>query len=274
MGTIPTSQTAADLALLASEGLTIHDSDDEDSAPDPLSKTNAGLVNYPRPRLTGLDFDTWKHLVNVASIVGRMGEPITAENIKEYSPQIDIDLITKVLGTNEFAAILEYRGVLDDQSPVGLTERQMMTLNLVTNFSDLRPLRTKLKSIGVTHSEFQQWLSTSGRFKRVFRKLSEQLFDEAQGAVNIALTSEAVKGDIRAIKYFNEVSGRHDPATRNIADVKQVLSAVVDAVSSTVKDPQILAEITAKLSAIMVSSGLAQGSSRLADAFSGNRELT
>ena len=209
------------------------------------------------PQVRGLDWETWKKLINTAVLLAQAGAVVDLDGVKNLCPEVPIEIVRAVFATQNYARALEMRGVIDEKSTVGLTEKQMLAINTLTNFADTRKIKTKLKEIGVSESEFNTWLrSRNSRFKAMYRRLSENLFDDAQAAVNTTLVQKAVEGDdIRYIKLFNEMSGRWDPATRQQTDVRQVLNGIVEILTSTIKDPDLLREIGGKLQMLMATSG-------------------
>lgn len=235
----------------------------EVEAKDPRKLYNeeqAALSTISPPRIKDLTWEMWQRAVSNAALLGRAGKKIDADTLKVMMPDVPISLLIELLSNEKFARILEERGVIDDESPVGMTERQMQTLALLTNFTDKRAIQTKLRSIGVPDWEFQQWLGGNSRFKRLYRKFSEQLFDEAQPAVNVALSTLAVEGDLRAIKYFNEISGRWDPNSKQVMDVQALLRGIMEILTSTITDPDLLRLIGGKLAVLVGSLNSGTGS--------------
>jgi hypothetical protein len=220
----------------------------------------AALSEVGKPRIAGLDDDKWRRAVSNAALLGRAGKRIDADSLKIMMPDTDLSTLVELVANNKFALVLEKRGVIDDNSPIGMTERQMQTLTVLTNFTDKRSLKTKLSSIGVAEFEFQQWLGGNSRFKRLYRKFSEALFEEAQPAVNVALATIASDGDLRAIKYFNEISGRWDPNSKQVMDVQALLRGIVEILTSTITDPHLLQQIGGRLSVLVGSLNAGTGS--------------
>lgn len=232
------------------------------------------------PQVSGLDWGIWLKLINSAVLLAQAGATVSLDGVKDLCPEVPVDVINRVFASNNYARALEMRGVIDEKSTVGLTEKQMLALNLITNFTDTRKLSMKLKSIGVSESEFNTWTRGHKRFKTIYRRLSENLFDDAQAAVNTTLVQKAVDGeDIRWTKLFNEMSGRWDPATRQQTDVRQVLQAVIEILTSTIKDPELLREIGGKMQMLMIGTSPVEvvesdGADDNTNEYSAGRQLT
>lgn len=209
------------------------------------------LVQVKMPRKAGLSFAMWKSAINNACLLHRFGRDINLENLDSVCKDVPRELLEYLLGNDQFSKALEMRGAIEPNSTVGLTERQILTLNMLTNFADTRSIDTKLRSAGIKKSEFQQWLGRDTKFKRMYRALSEDLFDHAQAAVNVATVQGAVNGDIRFVKYFNEMTGRWDPSTQQSMDVQVLLRGIAEILTSTIHDPELLRQIGGKLSILM-----------------------
>lgn len=206
--------------------------------------------------------------VELVALAFRTGMPVTPESLTELNDRdFPIELARAMFESVEFNEALVARGVVTKalvrkdgtmQRPgVNINElsgRQIMVINQLTDYTDKRSIRVKLTSLGVQWWEFQQWQAFPA-FSVAYKALGEQLFQDAQAAVNAALTSAAVDGDIPAIKLFNEMSGRHDPTRRQVMDVRAVLNGVVEILNSSIKDPELLATIGGKLAALAGSSG-------------------
>jgi hypothetical protein len=204
--------------------------------------------------IPGLSLIMWRRAISAAAIIYNRGLPVTIDSILEAQPWIPRETLAKLFAHREWARALRDRGVGADF--MGLNERQMMALAHMTNFTDKRSEAAKLRSLGIESWEFQTWLSGNAEFARLYREASERLFKEAQAAVNIALVNESTKGNVGAIKYFNQLSGRYDPNSVNTMNVQQVLQAVVEILSEELRDkPDLLRTIGGRLALVAGSSG-------------------
>lgn len=218
-----------------------------------LAPVEEGIVVPPADEISGLTNAQWKLIITTAVSVYQSGQDITEEAICRRNKRVDTKLVGPLLRHSKFRAALEQRGVTPNWS--GLSERQMLLLSSITDFSDKRSLSTKLKAARVPNWEFKVW-QANPTFRKEYRRASEELFEEAQASVNVSLTQNAVNGDLASQKYFNEVSGRFNPATQSTQDVRAVLQAVVEVLTSTITDPDLLREISGKLSTVMVAQGV------------------
>jgi hypothetical protein len=166
---------------------------------------------------------------------------------------IDADIISKYLADPNTDTVLTELGVTSPNS-TGLSEKQLLALSMLSSFSDSRSLSAKLKSIGIKDWEFNNWLGYP-KFQTAYRRITEDLLSEVQPVINTSLvqlatglTSKDGKPDLAAIKYLNEVNGRWDPASRQVLDMRQFMTKVVDILTQELADdPAKLQRIGARL---------------------------
>ena len=162
---------------------------------------------------------------------------------------------------SQFIDVVRERGLIlapSKDNPDGLTIRQLLALSKAADILDRRPLAKKLADVGVGWWEWQTWLANP-IFSREHRRTAENALEKNQADVLNALTASAVGGDLRAIEYFNKVSGRYDPNTQNIVNVREVLSGVIEILQEVLSDqPATLAKIGAKLQLQLLQSGVGQ----------------
>lgn len=134
---------------------------------------------FRKPPVKGLSQGDWKNLVNHACLLARLGQEVSIENLIEAVPSVEPKIIEQVFESHKFGDILEARGVMLQN--VGLSERQMLTLNVLTNFTDTRKIATKLKGIGFRRASFSSgWERThgsrepTGNFRKTFLTTHKQ----------------------------------------------------------------------------------------------------
>jgi len=136
----------------------------------------------------------------------------------------------------------------------GLSGVQMRALSVMTDFTSNLNLQAKLKKAGIAWYEWQGWLNDP-TFRAHHDRLANELFKKAQASVDEAVVSGAVNGKLEFIKYFNEISGKHDPARRAHQDVQTILNGIVEIITRNVTDPEILTRISSELSAVVAKLG-------------------
>lgn len=176
----------------------------------------------------------------------------STEDMQEYFANVlDPDIVSKYMSDPNTPLALNQLGISSPDS-IGLSEKQMLALTTLSSFTDARPLSQKLKSIGIKDWEFNNWLGYP-KFQTVYRKITEDLLSEVQPVINSALVQLATgsttgKPDLPAIKYLNEMNGRWDPAARQVLDMRNFMTKVVDILTQELADdPARLQRIGARL---------------------------
>lgn len=121
-----------------------------------------------------------------------------------------------------------------------LSEKQIAAITVVSNIHDTRPNAAKLAGIGVTSEEYYGW-QQDPKFKAELEARAEDLLGNLYPEAVQALGKQVKGGNINALKFYWEVSGRMD--TPELVNVKMMMQRVIEAVQKHVKDPEVLAAI-------------------------------
>ena len=128
----------------------------------------------------------------------------------------------------------------------GLTENQIATTVILTDFFDTRTRLAKLRQLGITTTQFNGWMRDK-KFKTFFNKMSRKHFEEAEHIAREGLVKGMDRGDVSAIKYYNELTGE-SPDTQNISIL---LTRLVEVIQIHVKDPGTLYAIEQSFGRVM-----------------------
>lgn len=209
----------------------------------------------------------WRATILALSVYYRTFKKFaTAHDLSEYlQGHVHEDIIEKYLSDPETELALSNLGI--SMPNAGLSEKQLLALSIISSFTDARPLNQKLKSIGVMHWEFNNWLGYP-KFSAAYRRITEDLLSEVQPVINTSLVQLATgtgpasngKPDLAAIKYLNEVNGRWDPSSRQALDVRIVITKMIEILTSEITDPELLRRIGARLQAVVQVSNIVQQS--------------
>lgn len=122
-----------------------------------------------------------------------------------------------------------------------LTEEQLVVANVMLDLRDNRSQSKKLRELGVSTAKWEGWLRDPA-FQSYLRTRAENLLPDNLHESHLALLDRVRSGDMVAIKYFNELTGRYNPNANDKADVNAVLMMVMEVIQIHVKDPnQVLA---------------------------------
>lgn len=188
-------------------------------------------------------FDLWPELKDIKEAVPDFNE--TKAYLKDRflnalhnrglpGPPVERKYISRLEGT-------KHEDAHDNFSPA-----QIAVVVTLTDFYDQRSDFTKLKSLGITTTQFNGWMRNR-EFKQFFNALSRKHFAEADHLARKGLIKGMDKGDLASIKYFNELTGE-SPEERN---VQVLLSRIVEAIQLHVKDPVVLHRIEQSFAQIL-----------------------
>lgn len=162
-----------------------------------------------------------------------------------------------VLDTEQFKNAMLSRGV-PWKNGSGLTGQQMYTLQILTDPSNRGDLRSKLRKASVTYQQYRAWLAQP-QFSAYLNSVTEMMLIDHIPDFNTALTKKALEGDLNAIKFAYELTGRHDPNKQQVTDLKAIMQALIEIITRNVKDPATLAAISNELHLTLVSHNVVKG---------------
>lgn len=209
--------------------------------------------------IPGITRDRMNHLIEAVIVYWRQSGTLpNGTELQQMCPEIPRHIAHMAMQNPKFHSQLELRGVIPDKRVYtndagetvrvenGLTGRQLLALSQLTDVSSSKSLNQKLKDAGIQWSEWQLWMSNK-RFREAHDKLAEDVFRKAQASVDLQVASGALDGRLDFIKYYNEITGRHDPKRRAHQDVQTILRIMVDIIMRNVTDPAILAKINEEI---------------------------
>jgi hypothetical protein len=163
-------------------------------------------------------------------------------------------LYDKSLKSASFRHAMLNRGItlrgLDGNAGGGiLTEEQLVAANTMLDLTDNRSRKKKLMDLSVSSAKWEGWLRDPV-FQSYIRTRAENILGDNIHESHLALVDRVKTGDINAIKYFNEITGRYVPNASDKADVNAVLMMVLEVIQRHVRDPASLSAIGDELVAI------------------------
>jgi len=187
----------------------------------------------------------------------------TPRELHEYSKKtVPLALCHRVWKVQPFLEVLYSRGLPAVESltvrredphvvtSIALSEalepRQLLALSVMTDTTQRLTLETRLRRAGISKSEWQNWMRNK-KFRAKFENIARETFIRSQSMIDLQLASGALEGKLDFIKYYNEVSGRHDPNKQAKVEVRAVLAAVVEIITRNVTDPETLNRISSEM---------------------------
>jgi hypothetical protein len=173
-------------------------------------------------------------------------------------PQWTPLLIQRILLSTEFTLLANKRGVpyfRTKAEQVGLTYEMTSTVAVLLDTTRVDSLRSRLRDVGVTYNTYQTWLKFAP-FRNMIEAGADQMLSNSYVDMNRALVQQAVKGDVNAIKFAYELTGRYDPNSKQVMEVNAVIASMVEIIQKHVTDQDTLSSIALDLQMLAAANGL------------------
>ena len=144
--------------------------------------------------------------------------------------------------TPEYRSGMAKRGIEVNANVSELTQEQLACISVLTDYTDRRGVTSKLKALGISSSVYRGWLK-QWPFNDAIRRIAAQGLSEAVPMAETALAEKAANGNINALKYLFEVTGRYNPQQQQAIDAQELIAIMVDVAQEVMsKNPEMLEE--------------------------------
>lgn len=154
------------------------------------------------------------------------------------------EYVQKIMLSPEFTRAMLIRGV-DVTGSTGLTPEQDQAI-VIMSAPDAMPFRQKLKLAGISMSVWSSWLRNP-LFKEVWDRKAGNLLKVHENDMVNSLVGQALNGDLGAIKYAFEVSGKHNPQNQRAVDAEILVAKLIEIIQDEVKDLEVLSRIATRM---------------------------
>jgi hypothetical protein len=145
-----------------------------------------------------------------------------------------------------FIKAMESRGIIISdgvaEPPVDFSKAQLAAIVTMTDYLDQRSATSKLKNLGLTSTQWNAWMKDT-KFKEYVHELSAKNFVDGIHMAQLGLARKLETGDVNAIKYYYEVTGRFQGGDQNNQNIRLVITKLVEVLQRRIKDPELLAAI-------------------------------
>lgn len=156
----------------------------------------------------------------------------------------------------ELAYFLSKRGIkAKTANSVRLTDTQLAAANLVLNFMDRRSPPQKLKSLGVTPTEWQGWLKQPA-FADYLKHRTGETLDANTHEAHLGLLKAVERGDASALKLYYEITGAYKQNENPAVNLQLVVSLLIEVIEKNIPDPAVKLAISKDVELVMLRSGL------------------
>lgn len=148
---------------------------------------------------------------------------------------------------------LSNRGIIlpmGEEVPSELTSEQVAAVSLILDYGDKRSHNVKLRSLGITPTKWHGWLKNE-IFKNYLHSLSANGLEDALHVAHTGLLNATERGDVSAIKYYMELTGRFTEEAGQNQNFKVMVHRLGEAIQRHVKDPEVINMIAADFEIIM-----------------------
>lgn len=134
------------------------------------------------------------------------------------------------------------------KAPPPLTPLQLIVANKLLDLSDQKSESKKLRDCGVTTHRFQTWLRDPN-FAGYLRDRTENMLGEYQHEAMLSLIDQVRSGNMKAIQYYHEMTGRYitqtakNAGTTGAFDVKILLIRLIEILEDEIDDNALAARI-------------------------------
>lgn len=197
--------------------------------------------------------ELFERVLAAAVAADRRGFFVELQTVLDQDPSLSKADVELVWGSSKFQRSLSDRGIKVSRDGV-LSLRQENFLQAYLNPLNLLPPHVLAKRMKIGVAELDGWMREKG-FAAAFKVKSAENLERFLPLADQALGQLVQSGDMKAITFLNQLTGRFDPNAKGQLDVAGLLLMVQDIVLRHVRDPITKRNIGRELMA------LAQGNS-------------
>ena len=192
--------------------------------------------------------DLFERVLAAAVAADRQGLFLECQVVLDQDASLDKEGVELVWGSSKFQRALSDRGIKTTANP-NLTLRQETFLQAYLNPLNLLTPQVLAKRLKISSSELAGWLNQK-EFAHAMKVKSEENLQKFIPMADAALGQLVQQGDMKAITFVNQLTGRFDPNARQQLDVPSLLLQVQDIVLRHVLDPVVKRNIARELIAL------------------------
>jgi hypothetical protein len=177
----------------------------------------------------------FERVLAAAVAADRRGFFVEPQTVLDQDQGLTREEVELVWQTSKFQRSLQDRGIATTKNP-NLTLRQETFLQTYLNPMNLKPPQIIAKQLKISIPELDGWMRQK-HFAEAMSAKSEENLRKFLPLADQALGQLVQSGDMKAITYVNQMTGRFDPNAKQSIDVVALLLAVQDIVLKHVRDP-------------------------------------
>lgn len=156
--------------------------------------------------------------------------------------------------------IVTVTGHKPDKKVAKLTPIQLVVANKLLDLYDTRSPRKKMQDLGVSSAQYSSWMRDP-EFSSYLQQRAESMLGDTQHEAMLALMDKVQAGDLNAIKYYHELTGRFTPASSrevgsNAGDLQNMVIRIIEIVIDEC-DPVTASRISDRLKGLVTGAQVA-----------------
>jgi hypothetical protein len=209
-----------------------------------LSKFETRLESDKRTKEQAL----FESVLAAAIAADRQGLFLETQVILDQDPLLEKGQVELVWASSKFQKALADRGIKTTANP-NLTLRQENFLQAYLNPMNLLTPQVLAKRMKISVNEIDGWMRQK-EFAAAMVAKSEDNLKKYLPMADAALGQLVQQGDMKAITFINQMTGRFDPNAKQNLDVPALLMQVQDIILRHVLDPAVKRNIARELIAL------------------------
>jgi hypothetical protein len=218
-------------------------------------------MSEPSPMLSEFDLQIITFLDQQYQLTGQL---LTADRaLRDFG--IPVGEFTKTMENPLTRKALEERGVIferfmdDSWVSKSLTPIQLLVANCMLDLTDTRSQKKKLQDLNTSTITYNAWLKDPV-FKNYIHQRAEQMIGDNKHEVDTALLDRIRAGDLKAISYYNEMTGRFVSASKTQSaniDIQSIIVKIIEIVDECVTSQQDKLAVSVKLKQLISARNMA-----------------
>jgi len=190
----------------------------------------------------------FESVLAAAIAADRQGLFLETQVLLDQDASLSKEDVELVWGSSKFQRALADRGIKTTQNP-NLTLRQENFLQAYLNPLNMLTPQVLAKRMKISLNEVDGWMRQK-EFGAAMAAKSEDNLKKFLPMADAALGQKVQEGDMKAITFLNQLTGRFDPNAKQNLDVPALLMQVQDIVLRHVLDPAVKRNIGRELIAL------------------------
>lgn len=182
--------------------------------------------------------------------------PDAIRNLWPTNPELEykagkrpgLTAIQRHMETDTYRKDMHERGIsvetdLEVGDTRGLTAEQIAVISHLSDTTITKGIPSRLRDLGIKPATYRAWLQQKP-FADAIKAMAGDALSNAIPMAEVMLSAQAGAGDLRAIKFLFEVTGRHDPARQQQVDTQALIGVMIDCIQEVLgQHPELLREL-------------------------------